>query len=474
MSQQCYWQNYHPAQSRILIKEATLHTCLQIPNSDISQGGEMKNRNLRKVLAFSLGAALTAGMLSACSGSSNGSDGKGTVTWSTWGTPDELKVFEQFNAEFEKRHPNIKINFQPVASYSDYHSKLNTQLTSGTAPDVFYVGDDQIANLVAKGALEPIDSYIEGTDSPISLADFSESIYQVAQLRGQTYGLPNDVNADAFWYDKQALATAGITDDPAELAANDSWTTERFFKMADALQSANMTGAAFWNYWSTTDSIIVSQGGKVYDETGQYAANTDSTSVKALEQWAQRFADGQFAVADTMPAGQDPDTLFAQHKLGFLVQGRYTIASIEGAGNSTEDYDVVRWPTPDGKAAPSGVASSFLAINKNAADKDAAFIFFSEFLSKDGQTLRLSNNGNALPSIAGIDEIVTSTNKPTHVGSLIDMRDMGFSNFRIEAAVPGLSQQISNDYMLPLYQGKGSAQETLDGIANLVAQETSK
>ena len=434
----------------------------------------MKNRKLKHAAAISLSAALAVGMLSACSGDSSGTGGKGSVTWSTWGTPDELKVFEQFNAEFESRHPDIKINFQPVASYSDYHSKLNTQLTSGTAPDVFYVGDDQIANLVANGVLEPIDSHVASADSPISLADFSESIYQVAQLDGQTYGLPNDVNPDAFWYDKQALAAAGITDDPAELAAHDKWTTDKFFEMVDALHGADMTGAAFWNYWSTTDSLIVSQGGKVYDDAGKYVANTDSASVAALDTWAKKFADGQFAVADVMPAGQDPDTLFAQHKLGFLVQGRYTVASIEGAGNSIDDYDVVRWPTPDGKAAPSGVASSFLAINKNAADKDAAFTFFSEFLSKDGQTLRLSDNGNALPSIAGIDEIVTATNKPGHVASLIDMRDVGFSNFQVEAAVPGLSEQISNDYMLPLYQGKGSAQETLDHIAELVTQKTSK
>ncbi|QOR45968.1 ABC transporter substrate-binding protein [Trueperella pecoris] len=434
----------------------------------------MKKRNLKKTAAVALGAALVVGMLSACSGGSNEARGKGSVTWSTWGTPDELKVFEKFNAEFEARHPDIKINFQPVASYSDYHSKLNTQLTSGTAPDVFYVGDDQIANLVANGVLEPIDSHVESAASPISLADFSEAIYQVAQLDGQTYGLPNDVNPDAFWYDKQALAAAGIAEDPADLAAKDEWTTDKFFEMADALHRADMTGAAFWNYWSTTDSMIASQGGKIYDDAGKYVANTDATSVAALEKWAQKFADGHFAVADVMPAGQDPDTLFAQHKLGFLVQGRYTVASVEGAGNSIDDYDVVRWPTPDGKATTSGVASSFLAINKKAADKEAAFTFFSEFLSKEGQTLRLSGNGNALPSITGIDEIVTSVHKPTHVATLLGMRDKGFSNFQVEAAVPGLSAQISNDHMLPLYQGKSSAQKTLDQIAELVSQKTSK
>lgn len=71
---------------------------------------------------------------------------EGSVTWSTWGNPEEL-VFEEFNKDFMERHPDIRVDFQPVASYTDYHSKLTTQLTSGTAPDVFYAGDDRIASL---------------------------------------------------------------------------------------------------------------------------------------------------------------------------------------------------------------------------------------------------------------------------------------------------------------------------------------
>lgn len=54
------------------------------------------------------------------------------------------------------------------------------------------------------------------------------------------------------------------------------------------------------------------------------------------------------------------------------------------------------------------------------------------------------------------------------------MRDNGFSNFPAEAVIPDLSNEISNDYMLGLYQGKSSAQETLDAVAKLVQERTSK
>lgn len=429
---------------------------------------------LKLVAAIAATSLLATGALTGCSGSESSSGAKGTVTWSTWGTPDELKTFEQFNKEFMERHPDIKVNFQPVASYSDYHSKLNTQLSSKTAPDVFYVGDDRITALVHNQVLAPIDDQLAREGSPLSLDDFNHDIYRIAEMDGKTYALPNDVNPDAFWYDKVALKDAGITEDPAQLAKDGKWTTDKFFEMVDKLKAAGKKGAAFWNYWSTADSIMVSQGGKVYDDAGNYVANKDEKSLKALQTWADKFKSGQLLVADEMPSGADSDTLFVTHKLGFMVQGRYTLGTVEKAGLNIDDYDVVGWPTPEGTIGRNGVASSFLAVNKNAADLNSAFTFFEEFLSKDGQTLRLKDNGNALPSIKGIDNIVTDAGKPANVQALIEMRDQGFANFPTEAGVPDLSNDISVDIMLPLYKGQKTAKEALDATAKLVSEKTGK
>ncbi len=100
-------------------------------------------RNRKTVAAACVSAAALL-LVAACSGSSGGGGGgnSGQVTWTTWGTPDELKAFDVVNDAFEEANPDTKLVFQPTASYSEYHSKLTTQLTSNTAPDVLYVGDD--------------------------------------------------------------------------------------------------------------------------------------------------------------------------------------------------------------------------------------------------------------------------------------------------------------------------------------------
>jgi len=209
-----------------------------------------RNRKVRAgtgVLAIAGAVALVGAVLP---GAALAQD-KAEIVWSTWGNPEELGRFDEFNAAFMERHPDIDVKLQPVPSYSDYHSKLLAQLISGTAPDLFYIGDDNIGKFVDSGVLLPVNDLLAAEDSQISADDFIDALYGAAAKDGQIYGIPVDSNPDVLWYDKQALEAAGITEDPAELAANNEWTTAKFLEMIDALTAADKLGAIFWNYWAT-------------------------------------------------------------------------------------------------------------------------------------------------------------------------------------------------------------------------------
>lgn len=427
------------------------------------------NSMTRRILAVGAAAAVIAG-LGACSAGGAKSDSK-TVVWSTWGTPEELTRFKEFDADFMKRHPDITVKLEPVASYADYHSKLLAQLTSNTAPDVFYLGDDKIGQFVGAKVLLPLKSLMESSASKTKVDDFFPGLFGVAEKDGEIYAAPNDSNPDVLWYDKTALAAAGISEDPATLAEKGEWTTAKYLEMNDKLKAAGLTGSMFWNYWATHYSWISAQGGTAYDEKGDFVGDKDPKTVDAVDELGRYFSDGTFVVADTLPEGAGADSVFVGHKAGFFSQGRYTIGTVKSAGEQ-DSYDIVRWPTPDGAAAPTGVAVSYLAINGKTKAKDAAFTFWTEFLSAEGQTFRLSGGGNAVPSIKGADDVVLD-GYPAHAQTFLDMRDIGFVNYATEAAVPGLSTDISDEF-LKLYQGKENAQHTLDAVAGMVADKTGK
>lgn len=422
------------------------------------------NSKMRRLLAIGAASALAIG-LAACSGGGGAKDAN-TVVWSTWGTAEELTRYQDFNTEFMKRHPDITVKLQPVASYEEYHSKLLAQLASNTAPDVFYVGDDKMGQFVDSGRLMPLKQLMESKDSQTKPDDFFPGLFGAAEQDGEYYGAPNDSNPDVLWYDKTALAAAGITEDPATLAEQGEWTTEKYLEMNAKLKDAGLTGSMFWNYWATHWSWLSSQGLPApYDESGAFTANSDPASVAAIAELGAQFQDGTFVVADTLPDGAGADSVFVTHKAGFFVQGRYTIGTVQTAGEP-DAYDIVRWPTPDGQAAPTGVAVSFLAINGKTKAKDAAFTFWTEFLSAEGQTFRLEGGGNAVPSIKGADDVVLEDGYPAHAQTFLDMRDIGFTNYAAEARVPGLSTGISEEF-LKLYQDKADAQQTLDAAAAL-------
>lgn len=436
----------------------------------------MRSNTLKALASLAAGALIFG--LAGCSGGGNAAttpagdstatEPSGSIVWSTWGTPEELGRFKEFNEQFIKKYPKVKVTLNPVASYSDYHSKLLAQLTSKTAPDVFYIGDDKLGQFVSANVLLPLNERMAAPGSRITKDVFFDGLFGAAQADGETYAAPNDVNPDLFWYSKKALAAAGITEDPATLAASDQWTTAKFLEMNDKLKAAGLTGSMYWNYWATHYSWISAQGGTSYDGDS-FVGNTDPKTVEAVTTLGKYFQNKTFLVADTMPEGAGADSVFVRNKAGFFAQGRYTIGTLKAAGVQA-DFDVVRWPTADGKPASTGVAASYLAINKNSKNADAAFLFWSEFLNADGQKFRLAGGGNAVPSVKGADEVVLEDNYPTNAQSLLDARDIGFANYPAEARVPGLSSDIS-DLFLKLYEGKADAQGTLDAVAALAKEK---
>ncbi|KRB38590.1 extracellular solute-binding protein [Microbacterium sp. Root180] len=426
--------------------------------------------SVSKIVVVTAAAAALAVSLGACSGGGGGSD-ENTVVWSTWGTAEELERFDDFNQAFMDRHPDITVKMQPVAGYGEYHPKLLAQLASNTAPDVFFVGDDKIGEFVDSGRLMGLTELMESPESQTKPDDFFPGLFGAAEKDGEFYGAPNDSNPDLLWYDRSTLEAAGITEDPATLAADGEWTTEKFLEMNDKLADAGIGGTMFWNYWATHWSWLASQGAAApYDASGAFVANEDPESVELTETLGEYFQDGKFIVADTLPEGSGADSLFVTGKAGFFSQGRYTIGLVKDAGTA-DNVDVVRWPTPDGEAAPTGVAVSYLAINKDTDASEAAFTFWTEFLSAEGQIERLSGDGNAVPSIAGADEVVLEDGYPLNAQAMLDARDIGFVNYAAESAVPGLPTDIA-DIFLKLYEGKQDAQATLDEIAAVVAEKS--
>jgi multiple sugar transport system substrate-binding protein len=419
----------------------------------------------RTTAALATAAVLTA-TAAACSGDGTGSSagpGQTAITWSTSGSPEELTRFKQFNKDFMKRHPKIKVTLQAVPSYGDYHSKLLTQLSSNTAPDVFYVGDDNIGKFVGARRLAPLNSRMDAAGSKAKSADFFPGLYGGAKQNDKVYGIPNDSNPEVLWYGKKALKAAGITEDPASLNEQGKWTMDAFLAMNDKLKKSGRAGSIFYNWYGSTYSMINGFGGKTYDG-GKFTAATDPKAREALKTLAEGYRDKTFLVADNLPEGNGGDVQFIKNKAGFFAGGRWMIDTVKKG--QRDNYDVVPFPSPDGKPMPGAVAASYLALNKQSKHAEAAWTFLSEFVSKTGQDFRLKGGGNAVPSVKGSEKVVLE-GYPKHAQTFLDVRDTGFANYPEEVAVPGLTADI-NTSLMKLWTGKIGFNKAMTDLNSMV------
>jgi raffinose/stachyose/melibiose transport system substrate-binding protein len=159
------------------------------------------------------GAAGTGGGGSAGGGASGGASGGGKddqVTIRIFNF--KVEIVEQLAGlikEYEKEHPNVKINVETVGGGADYSATLKAKFNSGDIPDIFF-----------NGGFSELDLWIEHledmTDEP-----WVEHLVDAAKppmtKDGRIYGMPVNLEGYGFLYNKDLFAQAGITETPKTL-----------------------------------------------------------------------------------------------------------------------------------------------------------------------------------------------------------------------------------------------------------------
>ncbi len=75
-------------------------------------------------------------------------------------------MVERCHCEFEKTHPNVKIEFTKVAR-AEYADTMMTQFAGGNPPEITHVATFEYQALAEKGWLEDLGPWIEKSDLPI-------------------------------------------------------------------------------------------------------------------------------------------------------------------------------------------------------------------------------------------------------------------------------------------------------------------
>ncbi|WP_295781095.1 sugar ABC transporter substrate-binding protein [uncultured Microbacterium sp.] len=359
-------------------------------------------RGRRALTALALAGALSL-VATACSGGGSGpaqpaayspppSDLTATITYGLW-DQTQVDAIQDSLAGFKKEYPNITVNLS-VTPFSEYWTKLQTQASSKTLPDVFWMNGPNIQLYAKNGQLEPITGAIQAGD--IDPANYPRALTDLYTVDGVSYGVPKDMDTIGVWINKRLFQDAGIPLPSAD------WTWDQFQSTADALSKALAAQGAYgaaggMDGQTTYYNTIMQAGGEVLSD-GTSGYDTPAAR-KGIQFWTDLIASGGSPTIAQL-TDTSADQWFTSGKLAMYWGGSWFRSALKDVPFSS-DITVLPLPTGVQKATViHGVANVVSATSPNKQAAQALQVYLSGEQAQKAQ----GAYGSIIPAFQGTQD----------------------------------------------------------------------
>lgn len=306
-----------------------------------------------------------------------------TLTMGSWRVDDVAQMQVLLDA-FQDEYPNIRIVFDPT-NPPDYNATLRTQLSGGTAPDLFYLRSYATSRqLFEEGFLEPLD------DLPGIMENFTaEARAPWATDDDMPYGVPFIAVSHGIYYNVDIFAEL-------ELDIPETW--EELLEVAEAIDAAGYVpiANASGDEWTIAEIVFMNlapnfiggfEGRQAY-LAGERCFN-DEHAVAAF----QAVAD----IAPFLPPGQEALSYYDSQQIWLFGEaamwmgGSWDIPYFESEMPDFE-WSIFAVPAPEGQ--PGFVTfhmDAGMGLNAASPNQDAARLFLEWMTTAEFAKLMADN-----------------------------------------------------------------------------------
>lgn len=364
----------------------------------------------RRVLATLSAVAVSGLLLSGCSAGGGDEGGDVTLSYGIWDQAQKATM-EKVVADFEKDNPNIKVDVQ-VTPWDSYFTKLRTAVTSGTAPDVFWLGKTDFPGYANGGALLPVDEQVK--KDGIDLGVYTPASVKGATWKGKLLGLPKDVDCYALWYNKKLFKEAGVAE------PGPGWTQQDLIDAAKKLTNpakgqygmlASMPDAQIWF------NTVIQEGGQIITDDGTKSGLDTPEAIAGIQFWPDLINKYKVSPSVQQMSDNDADALFQSGKIAMMYGGSWVVNNLKTDPYVKENASIVAMPkvkVPGGTAG--GITNVISAKTKHA---DAAWKFLT-YLGSEKAGQYQAEDG-IIPAYASKQQLwVDSAPKSFNAGVFLD------------------------------------------------------
>ena len=335
----------------------------------------------RQMLRLSGTFALTAPLLAACGGArpqAPSASANGTTTITEWGYGTDNTVAKARLAAFRVANPAIEVEVVPQIN----DQKVLTGVVSGEVPDLLWLGRDTIISWAARGALEPLDGFMQ--HDGFTMEQFYPATVAQVQYGGNTWAIPQFAHTRALFVNLDPLKQAGLSLDAVQ---HTDWSTLKDYgrKLTETNGNAitrwgfdpKAADEFFWMYsWGN--------GAELIRNDGKQAAFADQRNIDALQYVVdvtkvQGGRQAQKAFSDTW--GWDAQHPFIQNQVALTLYDTWLLAMIAKFAPDHQ-FAVLPFKGRDGNTVAMTTGQAW-AIPRGAKHRDAAWTFMRYMASTD-------------------------------------------------------------------------------------------
>ncbi len=355
------------------------------------------------------------------------------VLW--WGSQTRHDTTTALCKLYEETHPNVKIEID-YAAWNDYWTKLATQVSGDTLPDVIQMDYGYLTQYAENGVLANLDEYIASGKMDVSNA--ADSIIASGKWNNSVYAIPTGTNALVLMYSPEMLEGYDV---PTYMTYDEYIDLSKQL-YADKGLTENYLAGPGTNHLSF---YARNYGYELYNEEQDGLGFTDpqliadlfelcATSIK--EGWGLNPAKA--VAADTFSSITAGDTWAVLHWTNELN------ATETGNGMS---LNMVALPAANDAVRPATYfkPSMFWSVSEKSQVKDVA-VDFINFYINDLRTYEICGTDRGFPISSVVLEALTPTFSEQNQKIAAILNDMAATNNTspIMKSDPSASAQVSD------------------------------
>ncbi|WP_316858199.1 ABC transporter substrate-binding protein [uncultured Cohaesibacter sp.] len=310
-----------------------------------------------------------------------------TVTfWNSW-NPEKAngKALQQIIDNFEAVNPDIKIKAEYIGNYNDIVAKLQAAIPAHREPDAVLMEVTRYGLFADRGVLTDLTDYVNNDPLKDDLFDFAR---EVGVFEGKNYIVPFNSSTPVLYFNKDILAKAGFTEEPALKTYDDVLKVAK--QVTEKLGDQGIYGIAAPGQFARWGLVMDNDSDLIDSKTGEILLDSPNT-IEAYQWMASLVHEHHVASPDGVTKEDIGRDAFLQGKVGIMFNstGSY-VRSKKAIG---ENLAVRPMPCNKVCAVPIGGAGIGVLSTAEQDVKDAAYKFISFAASPESNAIWFAATG---------------------------------------------------------------------------------